>query len=355
MNNNFLRIISASPEDREGLFLSTANKLGTSLKNVEKDFWVCWILDLVFNGRREGEPRLLFKGGTSLSKAYSLISRFSEDIDITVFREDLGLDIEVKDLEELSGKKQRTRLEEIKQACQTYIQDAFKERLHQQIKTVFQEIGANLKEPYIVLDPSDAQKQTLLIHYPSVDAHSDDYVKPSIKIEAGAKSALDPHCSVTLQPYIATEISHNNLSVENIITIEPSRTFWDKVIILHGIRCWYENRGELRQNGHRVSRHYYDIYQLMQSEIGKEAQKDHGLAIDCARHAQLFFNSADLNLKDARLGSFTLIPTKEMRQLLNRDYQAMAGMIFGQVPKFSDVLDVIAELEQTINSYKIDE
>lgn len=87
MNISFLDIINASPEDRKGLFLSTANRLGTSLKNVEKDFWVCWILDLIFNGRHENEPRLLFKGGTSLSKAYSLISRFSEDIDITVFRE----------------------------------------------------------------------------------------------------------------------------------------------------------------------------------------------------------------------------------------------------------------------------
>ncbi|HHT9916307.1 TPA: nucleotidyl transferase AbiEii/AbiGii toxin family protein [Legionella pneumophila] len=352
MNISFLDIINASPEDRKGLFLSTANRLGTSLKNVEKDFWVCWILDLIFNGRNEDEPRLLFKGGTSLSKAYSLISRFSEDIDITVFREDLGLDIEVKDLEKLSGKQQRIRLEKIQQACQVYIQGEFRDRLHQQIKTVFQEAGVKLNEPYIVPDPTDAQKQTLLLHYPSVDVSLDDYVKPSVKIEAGAKSALDPHCLVACQPYIAAEVPQN-LFVQNVVTIEPARTFWDKVIILHGIRCWYDNRGELRQNGHRVSRHYYDIYQLMQSKIGREAQKDHNLAIDCARHAQLFFNSSDLNLKYARPGSFILMPTPEMHQVLNRDYQAMAGMIFGQVPKFSDVLDVVAMLEKTINSYKI--
>jgi len=103
----FLRIIAASPEDRRGLFLATANRLGTPLQNVEKDFWVSWVLDLLFNGRDTGEPRLLFKGGTSLSKAYGLISRFSEDIDITVFREDIGQDIQVGDLEGLSGKQQR--------------------------------------------------------------------------------------------------------------------------------------------------------------------------------------------------------------------------------------------------------
>jgi predicted nucleotidyltransferase component of viral defense system len=90
MNLDFLRIISASSNDRRDLFLATSNRLGAPLQNVEKDFWVCWVLDLLFNGQKANEPRLLFKGGTSLSKAYGLIARFSEDIDITVFKEDLG-------------------------------------------------------------------------------------------------------------------------------------------------------------------------------------------------------------------------------------------------------------------------
>lgn len=84
------------------------------------------VLDLLFSGRDTGEPRLLFKGGTSLSKAYGLISRFSEDIDITVFREDIGLDIEVGDLEGLSGKQQRLRLKATKQACLGYILGSLK-------------------------------------------------------------------------------------------------------------------------------------------------------------------------------------------------------------------------------------
>ncbi|MBI5448004.1 MAG: nucleotidyl transferase AbiEii/AbiGii toxin family protein, partial [Gammaproteobacteria bacterium] len=83
MNMDFHRIISASKEDRRNLFLTSANNLGVPLQNIEKDFWICWILDLLFNRRQKNEPRLLFKGGTSLSKAYSLISRFSEDLDIT--------------------------------------------------------------------------------------------------------------------------------------------------------------------------------------------------------------------------------------------------------------------------------
>src|SRR5712692_6511086 len=90
MNTRYTRIISGSNEDRRGLFAATARRLGTVEQNVEKDFWVCWILDVLFHGLPAGGPRLLFKGGTSLSKAFGLISRFSEDIDITVFRDDLG-------------------------------------------------------------------------------------------------------------------------------------------------------------------------------------------------------------------------------------------------------------------------
>ena len=349
MNTDLLEIIQATPEDRSDVFLSTANALGTSLKNVEKDFWVCWVLDLIFNGRKKDEPRLLFKGGTSLSKAYSLISRFSEDVDITVFREDLGLNIEVSDLEQLSGKQQRIRLENIKHACQAYIQGEFKERLSKQIKDIFEAAGIRFDLSVVEPDASDTHQQTLLVHYPAVDVSSDDYIEAVVKIEAGAKSALDPHQVVSVKPYIATKIPEKNFLVQNVVTIEPQRTFWDKIVILHGLRCWYDNRHELRQNGHRVSRHYYDLHQLMQSKEGQQAITDRALATDCARHAQLFFNSSDLNLKLARPGSFSLMPTLPMQKILKRDYQAMAGMIFGEIPEFTEVLEVIQQLETEIN------
>jgi len=90
MNTAFDEVIAGSDRDRGALFAETATRLGTAIQNIEKDFWVCWTLDALFNGLDAGSPRLLFKGGTSLSKAFHLIDRFSEDIDITVFREDIG-------------------------------------------------------------------------------------------------------------------------------------------------------------------------------------------------------------------------------------------------------------------------
>lgn len=349
MNPDFLRVIAATPDERRGLFLATANRLGTPLQNVEKDFWVTWVLDLLFNGRDAGEPRLLFKGGTSLSKAYGLISRFSEDIDITVFREDIGQDVHVGDLEGLSGKQQRLRLERIKQACQTYIQGQLRERLNRQIETAFRETGVSYSDAPVMEDPDDADRQTLLVRYPSVSTDGQEYVRPTVKIEAGAKSALDPHRPAIIHPYVADDMPSANLVVPGVVTIDAERTFWDKVVILHGLRRWHDNRGVLRQHGHRVSRHYYDIYKLIHSPVGKNAVADHALALDCARHALMFFNSPDLDLLSARPGTFAITPTAGMVDALRRDYQAMLGMIFGEVPEFSDVLNTVEKLEHEIN------
>lgn len=350
MNTNFYRIIAAKPQDRRDLFLTTANRLGTPLPNVEKDFWICFVLDLLFNYRNAYEPRLLFKGGTSLSKAYGLISRFSEDLDITIFREDIGQNIDVENLEKLSGKQQRKRLEAIKQACQAFIKNQLKDRLNQQISELFTHANLPIKDVPVNLDPDDPDQQTLLVHYPSINTAPDDYVKPTIKIEAGAKSALEPHQLISIQPYVANDLSSSNLMITDIVTIKSERTFWDKIIILHGLRRWYDNRGQVRKQGHRVSRHYYDVFKLLHSSVGEEAKQNFTLALDCMRHALMFFNSNDLDLSHARPGSFTITPAKEMVGVLKQDYKAMAGMIFGEVPDFNDVLKAIEDLEYVINN-----
>jgi hypothetical protein len=111
----FATVLAASAIDRRDLFIGAGNRLGTVEQNIEKDFWVCWTLDALFNGLAAGGPRLLFKGGTSLSKGHGLISRFSEDIDITVFREDIGQAATVEELEGLSSKKRAARLDAIRE------------------------------------------------------------------------------------------------------------------------------------------------------------------------------------------------------------------------------------------------
>jgi hypothetical protein len=130
------------------------------------------------------------------------------------------------------------------------------------------------------------------------------------------------------------------------------RTFWDKVVILHGLRQWFDARGTLRGGGQRISRHYYDVHRLLDSDVGRAASADQALGADCVRHARMFFNSPALNLATAAPGSFTLSPSAAMATELARDYAAMAGMIFGKAPALEEVLGRVAELEARINQAK---
>ena len=344
MNAAFNTVITASQAERRDLFLAAAARLGTAVQNVEKDFWVCWTLDALFNGLPAGGPRLLFKGGTSLSKAFGLISRFSEDIDITVFRDDLGQGVHAADLEGLSGKKRRARLDAIRAACQGYIAGTMTGQLVDIATAVIPDAAFRLEA-----DPDDKDGQTLLFWYPSVTAATGDYIRAAVKIEAGAKSALDPHVASTVLPYVAQDIVGADLAVANITTVKPERTFWDKVMILHGLRQWHDRRKELRQEGQRVSRHYYDIHRLLQQEAASDWRADQVLAMDCATHARLFFGSPDLGLETAKPGTYTLMPEGSMRESLSKDYVAMSGMIFGAVPPLDEVLADVEQLQRLIN------
>ena len=344
MNTAFNTVIAASQAERRDLFLAAAARLGTAVQNVEKDFWVCWTLDALFNGLPAGGPRLLFKGGTSLSKAFGLISRFSEDIDITVFRDDLGQGVHAADLEALSGKKRRAKLDAIRAACRAYIAGVMTGQLAEIAAAVIPDAAFKLEA-----DPDDPDGQTLLFWYPTVTATTGDYIRAAVKIEAGAKSALDPHVAATVVPYVAQDVAGADLAAANITTVKPERTFWDKVMILHGLRQWHDRRKELRHEGQRVSRHYYDIHRLLQQEAASEWRADQALAMDCATHARMFFGSADLGLDIAKPGTYTLMPEGAMRDALAKDYVAMSGMIFGAAPSLDEVLTSVEQLQQSIN------
>lgn len=215
----YQQIISAPPRDRLDLFLATANRLGTPIGNVEKDFWVCWTLNALYHERPAAGPRLLFKGGTSLSKAYGLIERFSEDIDVTVFRDDLDEAVSIEALEALSNKKRRARLDAIRDACRAYITGPLCTFLGAQIAAATSGAGR------VEIDPADPDGQTLLLWYPEVEPRDGAYVRPAVRLESGAKSALDPHQPVPITPYINNEAPELKLAVTSVTTIEAGRTF----------------------------------------------------------------------------------------------------------------------------------
>jgi hypothetical protein len=219
-----------------------------------------------------------------------------------------------------------------------------------QLRAALQAAGLQPAAARIELDPDDHDQQSLLIWYPQVTSVADTYIRPAVKIESGAKSALDPNRPAVIRPYVADDVAGMDLSVANVTTVVAERTFWDKAVILHGLRQWFEKRGVLRGGGQRVSRHYYDIYRLLESEAGHSAASDLDLAADCVRHARMFFNSPDLNLATAAPGSFTLSPNRAMAADLARDYAAMSGMIFGEAPPLGEILQRVTDFEAEVNA-----
>lgn len=346
MNSAFDEILRADAETRSGLFTTTAQRLGTTSQNVEKDFWVCWTLDVLFNGIVNG-PRLLFKGGTSLSKGFGLIQRFSEDIDVTVFRDDLGLPASVEELAALSRKKREAALDAIREACEEYINGALCPELEAIAAEACARNGLESRAIHVV--PDSADRQSLLLIYPSVTP-IDAYITKSVKIESGAKSSLDPNSRRTIVPYVDADLPALDLTVPNITIVNAERTFWDKVVILHGLRRWYDIRGQLRGNGQRISRHYYDLFRLIQSETGRVAMVNRALGEDCVAHARMFFNRPDFDLASAQTPTFTLCPEGGMVDDLRQDYRAMSAMIFGDPPSLDAVIEAIAETQHSLNA-----
>lgn len=349
MNPGFSEFLKATPQDRRDVFLSAAARLGTPEQNVEKDFWVTWTLDVLFNGLPAGHPRFLFKGGTSLSKAYGLISRFSEDIDITVFREDLGQAASAQELTNLSRKKREARIDAIKYACRDYIQHTLAKQFTEITQETLAQSNIEPNGPGVAVDPDDPDGQSLLFWYPTVTTGHGDYIRPAVKIESGAKSALDPHEELSIVPYISEEVPRLRLAAAGVTTVVAERTFWDKIVILHGVRNWFEKRGVLRGQGQRVSRHYYDVHRIFQSELGARAVANRELGTDCVAHARMFFNSPDLGLDRAAPGMFSLSVTEAMLGELRRDYARMTGMIIGAPPEFDEVMASVAAVENEIN------
>lgn len=348
MNPAFDEVLAAGPAAMLSAFDTTAQRLGTASQNIEKDFWVCWTLDALFNGLSERGPRLLFKGGTSLSKGFGLINRFSEDIDVTVSRDDIGEPATIEELNVLSRNKRRARLDAIKEACQAYINGPLRAELTAILQKRLQAAGLSAGDARVEADDADSDGQTLLIWYPAATPRS-DYVRAAIKIESGAKSALDPNSEVPIKAYVDDDLPALDLTVPAVRTVDPERTFWDKVVILHGLRRWFDKRGELRGGGQRVSRHYYDLHRLTAAPVGAAAIDDAALGADCVAHARMFFNRPDYDLATAAPGSFALAPHDEMIEQLRTDYRAMQGMIFGDPPSFEAVLKSINSLETQLN------
>ena len=345
MNEAFESFLSLPEQDRRDVFEAAASRLDTLPSYVEKDFWVCLVLDALYNRLPEGHPKLLFKGGTSLSKAFDLIRRFSEDIDLVVFRDGLGFAGERDPIvaKNLSNKKRDALFKELIAACSGYILGDLAPALAKLIDEMTE--GCRIGP-----DEDDADRQTLFIEYPTLYSWDDmAYVVPRVRIEAGARSALDPSLSCTITPYVADELPDWSFDVGDIRVMAPERTYWEKLLILHGVHCGYRDAQRLPVDRDRISRHYYDVAMITSTDLGWFALSNTDLLDAVRNHNIVAFRQAWKRFEEAVPGSVRLVPQAELRTVIERDYEAMQGMILDDVPDFGWVMEQLQRAEAAIN------
>ena len=345
MTGNSEVFLSLPQQDRRDVFEATASRLDTLPSFVEKDFWVCLVLDALYHRLPDGHPNLLFKGGTSLSKAFGLIERFSEDIDVVVSRDALGFedDRDPTAAGNLSNRKRAALFKELSAACSGYV--------HGELQVALTKLIDDLVDGgHVVPDEDDVDGQTLFVEYPTLYPSIDiAYVAPRVRIEAGARSALNPSMSCTITPYVADELPDWSFDVNDISVIAAERTYWEKLLILHGVQCGYRDAKRQPADRHRISRHYYDVAMLTATETGRSALSDIDLLDAVRNHNLIAFRQAWKRFEEAVPGSMRLVPQAGLATVIERDYSAMQGMILGDVPDFGWVMEQLQYAEAEIN------
>lgn len=332
------RIAQSSPEKRAEIFGETADRKGLPEAVVEKDFWVCWMLQQLFSLETFAEC-LLFKGGTSLSKVFHAIERFSEDIDLAVDYTALGFTGK-KDPRQLGiSKTQRSRiLSEMLTECQRFIAGEFLAELSRHCESVLGPKG------HWDLRVSPDDPNIVLFQYPEGSRQPVSYVRPLVVLEMGTHAEFVPRGRFQIRPFAMEEFPLLGNGCE-ITVLLAKRTFWEKVTILHA----EFHRPVEKQTPHRYSRHYYDVAMLAKGPVKDEALADLELLSRVVRHKRDFYPAAWASYETAQPGALRLAPRKERVTALVQDYHQMGVMIFGEQPSWDAVLSGLEVLEEELN------
>lgn len=331
-----------APEERRLYFEQAAAQRGIAAQIIEKDFWVCWSLRRLYS-LPEFRDHMTFKGGTSLSKVYRAIERFSEDVDVAIERAFLGFGGANEPEKGQSGKEQQRRIDALKEVCQK----AIAERLMPQLTEVVAAALGDDTNWTITLDPADPDQQSLLFQYPSALLGSlSPYFALSVKIEFGARSDHFPVEMGIIAPYVSEELPSAFTDADvTVRVLGAARTFWEKATILHMLH----HRPASRRVAPRMSRHYYDLYCLAHGPALEQAMATLDLLDRVSEFKRVYFKAAWAKYEEAHTGTLRLVPSEQTASQLARDYDDMRPMFFGEPPAFREILDYLPDLEKRVN------
>jgi predicted nucleotidyltransferase component of viral defense system len=325
--------IARLPEkDRMNLFRETGQRMQIHESIVEKDFWVCWVLDYLFHDN-QWKDKLIFKGGTSLSKAYGAIQRFSEDVDLVLDWTLLEC-TEEEAFRDRSGRKQTEFGVAVSEKTVQFLQSDFTPVLQK-------ELSNRLGTAVVTLQ----DRQVVRIEYPR--SFSTGYIRPEIILEVGPKALHEPNELVEIQPYAAEKFPNQFKQANTQVrTVSAERTFWEKATILHQ----EAHRTAGKKLPIRYSRHYYDLYKLSKTNVLQRALERPELLEDVAEFKMKFFRCAWAKYEDAKPGTLRLLPPEHNVKDLRKDYESMKAMLFGTVPRFEEIIEALGSLEEEINN-----
>jgi len=332
--DNFARLPAS---DRREVIQERASQMNVDFTIVEKDFWVCWTLKSLFN-LPSGNATMTFKGGTSLSKAYGLIQRFSEDIDLVT---DPGFFIAegLADPEEpgISKTRREQRMRLLDDACTAHVGDPLLSTLRAQFSA---RLGS-VERWAVAVDTNDPN--ALLFQYPKSNPEREySYIRGIVKIELGWRARTMPSELRAVSPYLA-EIPMLLQSPQIVCSVlSPDRTFWEKVTALHA--------ESFREKTSRFfSRHYSDVAAMLQTPIGKSAAHDVSMLEDVRAFKDGYYHAAWARYDLAKPGSLVVVPNAEKLRELASDYRSMQQIFLSDPPSFDWVIERLRTFESEVN------
>lgn len=323
-------------EEKRDIIDFVSGKIGYNPDIIEKDWWVTAVLEALF--KLPYAPSLSFKGGTSLSKCWGLINRMSEDIDIGLNREYLGL----------TGDISRNQVNDrLRRASCSFVRNQLKDDIQCTLENLG--IKRDLFNVTVNVTPvSTTDPETLFIEYKSVLSPG-DYIVPRVKVEVSGRSMSEPVKTISINSYIGENFSHPILSCHpvKVNAVAPQRTFLEKLFLLH--EEFSKPSSEIRVE--RMSRHLYDIDQILDTHIGTEALNDSSLYDSVIEHRRKFIGLKGFNYDSLRKSSLCFIPLGKVRQQWAEDYRrTVESLVLGNARTFDEVMARLEGLNMKINA-----
>ncbi len=330
-----------TPEERQEFFEQVAAERNLTAIVVEKDFWVCWMPGILFDGPLR--DAMVFKGGTSLSKVYGAIQRFSEDIDLCVNRAELGLSGEPTPEVLTSRKRRAAHADEVQAACHRWVSTTLLPALRADAARA---LGTQAFE----CDIDANEPGTIIFAYPvsiTGEERLSNYLKPTVRLELGARGEGTPADWREIRS-ICAEVLPDTVpgGTVRVFALAAERTFWEKAILTHA----EYHRPAASKTPVRLSRHYYDLAMLARRGVAATALRRPDLLTNVVVNTATFFERTWGSYDTAVPGSLRIVPPVERHAELRNDYAAMAEMFFEPEPTFEELLAELVELERAANA-----